>query len=97
MRGRPERNLRRSPSGPERLSRSRRPPPGRRGGPWLEYADVRQAGFDPEALRAVCTHADSLRSGALMVVFRRHVILACGDVERRFETHSMRKSLVSGL
>jgi CubicO group peptidase (beta-lactamase class C family) len=68
-----------------------------RSGPWLEYADVRQAGFDPQALRAVCERADQLRSGALMVVFRRHVILACGDVARPFETHSMRKSLVSGL
>ena len=37
------------------------------------------------------------RSGALMVVFRGHVILACGDVSRKFEAHSVRKSLVSGL
>jgi CubicO group peptidase (beta-lactamase class C family) len=66
-------------------------------GPWLQYADVRQAGFDPEALRAVCTRADSLRSGALMAVFRGHVVLACGNVDQPFETHSMRKSLVSGL
>ena len=68
-----------------------------RSGPWLEYADVRQAGFDPQALRAVCERADHLRSGALMIVFRGHVVLACGDVERPFETHSVRKSLVSGL
>jgi CubicO group peptidase (beta-lactamase class C family) len=66
-------------------------------GSWLQYADVRQAGFDPEALRAVCEQADRLRSGALMAVFRGHVVLACGDVERSFETHSVRKSLVSGL
>lgn len=32
-----------------------------------------------------------------MVVFRGHVILACGDVNRKFEAHSVRKSLVSGL
>ena len=66
-------------------------------GPWLQYSDVRQAGFDEQALRAVCERADSLRSGALMAVVRGHVILACGDVERPFETHSVRKSLVSGL
>jgi len=65
--------------------------------PWLQYADVQQAGFDGQALRAVCERADSLRSGALMVVFRGHVILACGDVSRKFEAHSLRKSLVSGL
>jgi CubicO group peptidase (beta-lactamase class C family) len=32
-----------------------------------------------------------------MAVFRGHVILACGDVNRPFEAHSVRKSLVSGL
>ena len=32
-----------------------------------------------------------------MVVFRGHVLLACGDVKRPFESHSVRKSLVSGL
>ena len=67
------------------------------GGPWLQYTDVRQAGFDPEALRAVCERADKLQSGALMVVFRGRVILACGDVARKFGAYSVRKSLVSGL
>ena len=67
------------------------------GGPWLQYTHVRQAGFDPDALRAVCERADKLQSGALMAVFRGRVILACGDVVRKFEAHSVRKSLVSGL
>ena len=66
-------------------------------GPWLQYSDVRQAGFDEQALRAVCEQANSLRSGAVMAVFRGHAILACGDVARPFEAHSVRKSLVSGL
>jgi CubicO group peptidase (beta-lactamase class C family) len=66
-------------------------------GPWLQYSDVRQAGFDEQALRAVCERADSLRSGVVLAVFRGHVVLACGDVERPFEAHSVRKSLVSGL
>ena len=64
---------------------------------WQQYADVRQVGFDAKALRSVCERADSLRSGALMAVFRGRVILACGDVEREFEAYSVRKSLVSGL
>lgn len=66
-------------------------------GPWLQYVDVRQAGFDEQAVRAVCERADSLHSGAVMAVFRGRVILACGDVARPFEAHSVRKSLVSGL
>jgi CubicO group peptidase (beta-lactamase class C family) len=68
-----------------------------RSGPWLQFADVRQAGFDDQRLRAACERADKLRSGALMAVFRGRVILACGDLERPFEAHSVRKSLVSGL
>src|SRR5688572_24140027 len=66
-------------------------------GPWLQYTDVRQSGFDGQALRAVCERADNLHSGAVMAAFRGHVILACGDVRRTFESHSVRKSLVSGL
>jgi hypothetical protein len=66
-------------------------------GLWLQYTDVRQAGFDGQALRAVCERANRLRSGAVMAVFRGCVILACGDVRRKFEAHSVRKSLVSGL
>lgn len=66
-------------------------------GPWLQYADVRQAGFDAEALSAVCERADRLESGAVMAVYRGRVILACGDVSRDFESHSVRKSLVSAL
>lgn len=66
-------------------------------GPWLQYTDVRQVGFDPAALRAVCDRADALRSGALMVVYRGRVLLACGDVSRPFEAHSVRKSIVSAL
>jgi len=66
-------------------------------GPWLQYAEARQAGFDGAALQAICERADALRSGAVMAVFRGRVILACGDVSREFEAHSIRKSLVSAL
>lgn len=66
-------------------------------GPWLQYADPAQAGFDAAALRSVCAAADSLRSGAFMAAFRGHVVVACGDVARPLEAHSVRKSLVSGL
>ena len=64
---------------------------------WLQYSDVTQAGFDEHALRGVCERANSLHSGAVMAVFRGRILLACGDVRRKFEAHSVRKSLVSGL
>jgi CubicO group peptidase (beta-lactamase class C family) len=65
--------------------------------PWRAYADPQEAGFDPAALDAICTTADSARSGAFMAVYRGHVLLACGDVSRPLEAHSVRKSLLSGL
>lgn len=66
-------------------------------GPWLQYARPAEAGFDSAALAGVCDYADSIHSSALMAVFRGHVILACGDVDRKLEAHSVRKSLVSAL
>lgn len=65
--------------------------------PWRQYADPAEVGFDPIALEGVCAYADSVRSGAFMAVWRGHVIVACGDVDRDLEAHSVRKSLVSGL
>lgn len=65
--------------------------------PWRQYADPAEGGFSPGALEQVCARADSLNSGALMAVHRGHVVLACGDVARELEAHSVRKSLVSGL
>ena len=78
-----------APTGRERAADHR--------GPWLQYGDVRQAGFDGPALRAVCERADTLQSAAVMAVFRGRVIVACGDVGRELEAHSVRKSLVSAL
>jgi CubicO group peptidase (beta-lactamase class C family) len=66
-------------------------------GPWRQYVDPAEAGFDPTALKAVCVRADSLGSGAFMAVWRGNVIVACGAVDREFRAHSVRKSLVSAL
>ncbi len=82
---------------PAQSDRATTPPASPPPTPWLQYADARQAGFDPAALKAVCDHADQLQSGAVMAVFSGRVILACGDVARPLEAHSVRKSLVSGL
>ncbi len=66
-------------------------------GPWLQYASPAEAGFDAAALARACGDADSVGSSALMAVYRGRVILACGDVDRELEAHSVRKSLVSAL
>lgn len=66
-------------------------------GPWMQYADPADAGFSARALERVRERADSLGSGAVMIVHRGRVVAAWGDVEREFRLHSVRKSLVSAL
>ena len=65
--------------------------------PWQQYANVADAGFSVSALDALRKSADSSKVAALLVVYRGNVLVAWGDVERKFQLHSVRKSLVSAL
>lgn len=65
--------------------------------PWLQYADVAEAGWSAEKLTAAREYSRKLGSGAVFVAYRGHVLGAWGAVERRFRCHSVRKSLVSAL
>jgi CubicO group peptidase (beta-lactamase class C family) len=64
---------------------------------WQQYASPAEAGFSAAKLEAARVFADSVRSGAVMAVYRGVVVAAWGDVSRRIPTHSVRKSLVSAL
>jgi CubicO group peptidase (beta-lactamase class C family) len=64
---------------------------------WLQYAAPESAGFSAERLDVARRYADSLRSGAVMVVQRGVVVAAWGDVARKLEVHSVRKNIVSAL
>jgi CubicO group peptidase (beta-lactamase class C family) len=64
---------------------------------WMQYAAPEEAGFSSAALDAGRRYADSVRSGAVLVVHRGRVLAAWGDVSREFQAHSVRKSLVSAL
>lgn len=63
----------------------------------MQYASAESAGFSAAALERAREYADSIGSGAVMAVYRGRVIAAWGDVSRKLELHSVRKSLVSGL
>src|SRR5262245_2282587 len=67
------------------------------GSAWREYATPEEAGFSSELLGQAWERAAELRSGAVFVVYRGHVLVAWGEIERRFECHSVRKSLVNAL
>ena len=65
--------------------------------PWRQYATVADAGFSRAALDSLQRFADSSQVAAAMVVYRGRVVVAWGDIERKFQLHSVRKSLVSAL
>ena len=65
--------------------------------PWQQYATPAAAGFSHERLEAARHFADSVRSAAVMAAYRGNVVAAWGDVARKLELHSVRKSLVSAL
>jgi CubicO group peptidase (beta-lactamase class C family) len=64
---------------------------------WRQYATPEDAGFSPERLAEAWEHADRLGSAAVFVVHRGHALVAWGEVERRYECHSVRKSLMNAL
>ena len=64
---------------------------------WRQYAVPDEAGWSSQALEDARLHAESLESGAVMVVHRGHVVAAWGDVERKFRCHSVRKMFLSSL
>ncbi len=68
-----------------------------RSAPWRQYASPSAAGFDAGRLELARRYADSVQSGSVMVVHRGNVVAAWGDVSRKLELHSVRKSIVSSL
>ncbi|MGZ5515359.1 MAG: serine hydrolase [Candidatus Aminicenantales bacterium] len=70
------------------------PPPS---GPWRQLAAPEKAGWSLEKLAEARVFAEKIGSAAVMAVHDGRIVAAWGDVSRRFELHSARKSLVSAL
>lgn len=64
---------------------------------WMRYANPREAGFSVPRLSEAQDYWRSLDSAALLVVVDGAVLVAWGDVERRFMVHSVRKSVMSAV
>lgn len=64
---------------------------------WQRYAKSKEAGFSSRKLKKAKKYWKSIPSAAVMVVCDGAVVVAWGDVERRFMLHSARKSLMSAL
>src|ERR1700752_1354412 len=64
---------------------------------WRQYATREEAGFSADRLGEAWEFADRQRSAAVFAVVDGHVLVAWGEVERRLECHSVRKSLMNAL
>ena len=64
---------------------------------WMQYATPEEAGFSSDKLKSVTDLYEKNKASALMVVYNGNVLLSKGDITRRYDCHSMRKSLISAL
>ena len=73
------------------------PAPTPRTDSWAQWPTPAVAGYDAAALETARAHADEAQSGAVLVVEDGRVVAAWGDVARKLELHSVRKSLYAAL
>lgn len=64
---------------------------------WEQLAAPEQLGWSPEKLRAARAYSEWIGSAAVIIVTRGQVLDQWGPPDRRFYSHSIRKSLLSAL
>jgi hypothetical protein len=64
---------------------------------WLQYASPEEAGHSSDSLKSILDLYRANGASALLIVYDGNVLLSEGDITRRYDTHSMRKSLASAL
>ena len=64
---------------------------------WMRYSTLEEAGWSSERIVKAKSFADSIGTAAFMLVHDGVVVTTFGDYARRYQAHSVRKSLLSGL
>lgn len=64
---------------------------------WLQYESPKEAGYSSQRLTQVLDYCKQLGSAALLIIHNGAVLLSWGEVNRRFECRSIRKSFMSAL
>ncbi|MBW3564888.1 MAG: serine hydrolase [Acidobacteria bacterium] len=64
---------------------------------WQQWPSYETAGYSPEQMALARKHAEEVKSAAVMTIVDGVVLNAWGDVDRKLELHSVRKSLYSAL
>jgi len=64
---------------------------------WQIYKSPEEAGFSSVALEKVKKYVANSQIASLFVVYKGNVLLALGEYQRRFQCHSIRKSLMNAV
>ncbi len=66
---------------------------------WRQVSSLKEAGWSKDALAAAQRYAstDSIHTSAVMVVQGGEVVAQWGDFDKKIDTYSIRKSLLSAL
>jgi len=64
---------------------------------WKKYSNPIEAGFSTDKLSQAKQFFDSTNAVSLMLIKNGNVVVAWGDVQRRYKCHSVRKSLLNSL
>lgn len=64
---------------------------------WMRYTTPEEAGFSSEKLKLVDSLYDKNGASALIVIYNGNVLISKGDIARKYDCHSIRKSLINGL
>src|SRR5579864_3157430 len=64
---------------------------------WAHASAQVEAGWSKDKLAAVRTYADSIHCSAAMIVQGGEVVDAWGDIDKKIDPYSVRKSLISSL
>lgn len=64
---------------------------------WQRLADPQAHGWSPEKLQAARDHSETIGTAAVMLIVDGQVLDEWGETGRRFNVHSIRKSLLSAL
>ena len=64
---------------------------------WVHASAAIEAGWSKEKLATVRTYADSIQCSAAMIVQGGEVVDAWGDIDKKIDAYSVRKSLISSL
>ncbi len=64
---------------------------------WMMYKTPEEAGWSSAKLKEAKKVFNKMNASSVMVIYKGKVLIAWGDVNRRFLVHSIRKSFVSAL